>query len=200
MANSTQAPPRAAQPRHSKLVRTIAILLLGLIVLVGLAVLIIWLAVRPKKLVYSVEDASIHGFNLTKNHLNATFNFVIRAYNPNHKASIYYDKVEAAVSYDDETLAFSTGQPFFQPHRNVTRLAVRLVAQDAPLSAAVARDLRLEKSSGEVELDLRMTARIRFKVGVWKSRHRTLKILCSPTLVQFSSSKSFQRTICDVDL
>ncbi|KAH7837664.1 hypothetical protein Vadar_016454 [Vaccinium darrowii] len=194
------APPGAAKPRHSILVRTIAIVLLALIVLVGLSVLIIWLAVRPKKLVYTIEDGSIHGFNLTNNHLNATFNFVIRSYNPNTKVSFYYDEVEVSVSYDDETVAFNTVDPFFQPRRNVTHLGVKLVAQDVGLFGAVAKDLRLERSAGEVELDVRVKAKIRFKVGVWKSRHRTMWILCSPTLVHFSSSKSFERTYCDIDL
>lgn len=199
MANPAP-PPGAAKPRHSVLVRTIAMVLLALIVLVGVAVLIIWLAVRPKRLVYTIEDGSIHGFNLTNNHLNATFNLVIRSYNPNSKVSIYYDKVEVLVSYDDQNVAFNTVAPFFQPRRNVTHLGVKLVAQDVALYGAVAKDLGLEKSSGEVELDVRVKAKIRFKVGVWKSRHRTMRILCSPTLVHFSSSKSFDRTYCDIDL
>ena len=192
-------PPRSFT--HSMLVRTIAIVLLALIILVGVSVLIIWLAVRPKRLVYTVEEGSIHGFNLTQNnHLNATFNFVIRAHNPNTKVSIYYDKVEAYVFYYDETVAFTTVDPFFQPRRNVTHQRLNLMARDAALEGAAARDLRLEKSSGEVELDIRVKAKIRFKVGVWKSQHRTLRILCSPTMVHFSSSKGFERTFCDVDL
>ncbi|XP_057479668.1 uncharacterized protein At1g08160-like [Actinidia eriantha] len=192
-------PPRSLT--HSMLVRTIAIVLLALIILVGLSVLIIWLAVRPKRLFYTVEEGSIHGFNLTQNnHLNATFNFVIRAYNPNTKVSIYYDKVEAYVFYYDETMAFTTVDPFFQPRRNVTHLGLNLMVRDVALERAAARDLRLKKSSGEVELDIRVKAKIRFKVGVWKSRHRTLRILCSPTMVHFSSSKGFKRTYCDVDL
>ncbi|PSR89913.1 Late embryogenesis abundant protein, LEA-14 protein [Actinidia chinensis var. chinensis] len=192
-------PPRSLT--QAMLVRTIAIVLLALIILVGLSVLIIWLAVRPKRLVYTVEEGSIHGFNLTQNnHLNATFNFVIRAYNPNTKISIYYDKVEAYVFYYDETVAFTTVDPFFQPRRNVTHLGLNLMARDAALEGAAAKDLRLKKSSGEVELDIRVKAKIRFKVGVWKSRHRTLRILCSPTMVHFSSSKGFKRTYCDVDL
>ncbi|GFZ17835.1 hypothetical protein Acr_26g0011050 [Actinidia rufa] len=143
------------------LVRTIAIVLLALIILVGLSVLIIWLAVRPKRLVYTVEEGSIHGFNLTQNnHLNATFNFVIRAYNPNTKISIYYDKVEAYVFYYDETVAFTTVDPFFQPRRNVTHLGLNLMAREAALEGAAAKDLRLEKSSGEVELDIRVKAKI----------------------------------------
>uniref|UniRef100_A0A5B7AY86 Late embryogenesis abundant protein LEA-2 subgroup domain-containing protein n=1 Tax=Davidia involucrata TaxID=16924 RepID=A0A5B7AY86_DAVIN len=194
-------PPQAARRRHSKLVRCIAIVLLALIVLVCIVVLTIWLVIKPKRLVYTIEDGSIYGFNLTtKNHLNATFNFVLRSYNPNRRVSIYYDKLEVMVYYSDEVVAFNTVDPFFQPHRNVTRLGVKPVAQDVSMLGSEARDLRLEKSAGVVELDILVKAKIRFKVGVWKSRRRTLRILCSPVTVHFSSSKNFERTFCDIDL
>uniref|UniRef100_A0A5B7AW29 Late embryogenesis abundant protein LEA-2 subgroup domain-containing protein n=1 Tax=Davidia involucrata TaxID=16924 RepID=A0A5B7AW29_DAVIN len=194
-------PPQAARRRHSKLVRCIAIVLLALIVLVGIAVLILWLAIKPKRFVYTIEDGSVHGFNLNNDdHFNATFDIVLRSYNPNGKVSIYYDKMEVTVSYEDEMMAFNTVDPFFQPHRNVTRLEVKLMAQDVSLIGFAAKNLRLEKSSGEVELDVRVKAKVRLKVGVWKSGHRTLKIFCSPVLVHFSSSKGFERTFCDVDL
>ncbi|CAK9150476.1 unnamed protein product [Ilex paraguariensis] len=200
MAPPTLPPQPPARPRKSNLVRCIAIVLLALIVLVGLAVIIIWLAVKPKRMVYSIEDGSIHGYNLTNNQLNATFKFVLRAYNPNTRVSIYYDKIEVTVSYDDTTLAFNSVDPFFQHHRNVTKKGLTLVAQGAALYGSVARDLGLEKSSGKVELELRLKAKIRFKVGVWKSRKRTLRLLCAPLMVPLSSRKGFTRTLCDVDL
>ncbi|KAK3024429.1 hypothetical protein RJ639_044603 [Escallonia herrerae] len=201
MAPNPAPPPQiAARPRQSILVRVIAMVLLALIVLVGLAVLIIWLSVRPKHLVYSIEDGSIHDYNLSNNHLNANFHFVLRAHNPNSKVSIYYDKMEATVYYNDETLAFNTVEPFFQPHRNVTRIGLNLGAKDVSLYDPVAKDLKLERSAGEVELEVRLKAKIRFKVGAWKSKHRTLRISCEPVMVHFSSSKNFGRALCDVDL
>ena len=128
MANPTPNTP-PAKPAHSNLVRTIAIVLLALIVIAGLIILIIWLTVKPKKLIYTVEEASIRGYNLTNNHLNSTFNFVIRAYNPNTKVSIYYDRVEVSVSYDDQLVAFNSLDSFYQPRRTVTHLRPKLVAQ-----------------------------------------------------------------------
>ncbi|XP_047323078.1 uncharacterized protein At1g08160-like [Impatiens glandulifera] len=187
--------------RPSGLVRCIALILLSLIVVAGLTVLIVWLAVKPKKLVYSVEDALIKGYNLTNdNHLNASISFHLRAYNPNSKVSIYYDKIDASVYYDDEILASTTLSPFYQPHRNVTRLGLGFVAQQVGLYSNVAQDLKLERTSGEVELDVKIRARIRLKVGIWKSRHRTLKITCSPVVINFSKAEKFERTSCDVDL
>ena len=184
-------------PRHSGLLRLLAIAILALIVLGGIAILIIWLVLNPKRFVYSVEDASIHNFNLTDaNHLYSNFDFTIRAYNPNTRVSIYYDSVEVSVRYEEQTLATNAVAPFFQGHRNQTWLHVRLTAQTVALYGSLPNDLRLEKSSGDIELDVLVRARIRFKVGLWKSTHRTLRIFCSPVLVHFSRSKGFERTFC----
>ncbi|KAF3455152.1 hypothetical protein FNV43_RR05600 [Rhamnella rubrinervis] len=201
MNNPQPQPPRQkpARPRLS-ILRLIAIVFLTLIILVGIAVLIIWLVVRPRHLVYTVEDGSIHSFNIADNHLNSTFDFILRAYNPNNKVSVYYDSIEARVEYDDQTLASDAVQPFFQPHKNVTRFEVKLKSQSVALFGSMPKDLKLERSSGGVELSVQIKAKIRFKVGAWKSRHMILRVYCSPVLVHFSSSRGFERTYCDVEL
>ena len=194
------ANPPSQPPRHSKILRYIAIVLLVLIVLVGLAVLITWLIIKPKRFVYTIEEGSIKNYNLTKNHLNSTFEFALRSYNPNSKISIYYDSIEASVEYDDQTIAFEVVDPFFQPHRNVTRLDLKLTAQYVPLSGSNSKDIALERSSGEIEIAVMLKARIRYKVGMWKSKDRILIIWCSPVRVRFSRPNNFERTYCDTEL
>ncbi|KAK6144313.1 hypothetical protein DH2020_021133 [Rehmannia glutinosa] len=190
----------AARPRHSPLIRIIAGVILGLIVLVGLIVLITWLAVQPRKLKYSLEQGSISGYNLTKNDkLTANFHFVLRADNPNRRISLYYDKIDVTVSYEDQVVSVNNVHPFYQRRRNVTHLDLYLVAKDAALYGAVARDLRMEKVSGDLELDVKIRAKIRLKIGVFKI-HRKLKVLCGSVTVPFYSSKGFERVYCDVDI
>lgn len=199
MNNPQTTHQKPARPRSS-ILRLLAIVFLTLIILVGIAVLITWLVVKPRHLVYTVEDGSIHNFNISDNHLNSTFDFVVRAYNPNTKVSVYYDTIEARVDYDDQTLASVVVQPFFQRHKNATRLEVKLKSQSVALFGSVAKDMKIERSSGKVELSVQIKAKIRFKVGVWKSSHMILRIYCSPVLVHFSRSRDFDRTYCDVDL
>ncbi|BAT86988.1 hypothetical protein LR48_Vigan09g252700 [Vigna angularis] len=201
MAHPTSQPAEGSKRKRSNLLRYLAMVILALIILVGIAVIIVWLVLKPKKLEYSVENAAIHNFNLTDaNHLYANFDFTIRSYNPNSRVSIYYDSVEVSVRYEDQTLATNAVQPFFQSHKNVTRLHVGLTAQTVALYESVPKDLKLEKSSGDIELDVLVRARIRFKVGSWKSKHRVLRIFCSPVLLHFSKAKSFQRVPCEVEL
>lgn len=198
---SEMADPSVSQRKRPSLLRYIAIAILALILLAAIVVLITWLVLKPKHLVYTIENASIENFNLTDaNHLYSNFDFTIRTYNPNSRVSIYYDSLEVSVGYEDQTLATNGVQPFLQHHRNVTRLKVRLTSQTVALYGSVPKDLRLEKRSGDIELDVSIKARIRFKVGRWKSKDRNMRIFCSPVLVHFSKSKGFERVYCDVEL
>lgn len=105
-----------------------------------------------------------------------------------------------SVSFDDQYVAFSTIDHFHQPTRNVTRLETKLVAENAALSDSVSKDLRLERKSGKVSVDVHVKAKIRFKVGIWKSSDRTVRILCSPVIMHLSSSKNFDAKECDIDI
>ncbi|XP_022152939.1 uncharacterized protein At1g08160 [Momordica charantia] len=192
MAGPPQPPPSG----RSRVLRCVALVLLALIVLVGLAVLIIWLTVRPKRLSYTVESASVQNFDLSNTQLNASFNFRVRAYNPNSRVSVYYDKILVTVGFGDQDLAYGTINPFYQPHKGVTRLDINPAAQNVPLYNSVSKDLGLEKAAGEMDLDLWIKAKIRFKVGIWKSGHQTLRIHCSPVIIYLSKSKPFNETTC----
>ncbi|WOK98916.1 hypothetical protein Cni_G07628 [Canna indica] len=190
-------PARASRP---SIIRCVAVTGLALIVLLGLAVLIFWLAVRPKPLEYTVDDTRVHGFNITDHALNATFDLTLRSYNRNHHVSVYYDDVEATVWYDEQLLAGAEVAPFYQPRRNVTTLDVRVAARAAPLLSSVEKSLKRERSGGGVAFEVRVWARIRLKVGAVKTRHYTLKAYCSPVLVRFPSAQEFEKVYCDVDI
>uniref|UniRef100_A0A7N0U8E4 Late embryogenesis abundant protein LEA-2 subgroup domain-containing protein n=1 Tax=Kalanchoe fedtschenkoi TaxID=63787 RepID=A0A7N0U8E4_KALFE len=184
----------------SSLLRVIIYVILALIVIVGLAVLITWLVIRPRKLVYSVDYGSVSSFNISRDHLTANFDFVLNGRNPNHRVTVYYDSIEVRVVYEDQTMAYGSLEPFHQPHKNVTRLEAKLLARSVPLVGSISRDLRRERASGDVEFGIYLDARVRFKVGSWKSGRRKLRVKCDPVLVHVGSTKHFESTPCDVDL
>lgn len=102
------------------------------------------------------------------------------------------------MSYDRQKVAYTPVGPFSQPRNNATDLAVNLVARDVALTGDMVRKLKRDRTGGAVELDVEMKAKIKFKMGKWKSGHRTLKVKCSPVFVRFPPYKSFERKICDV--
>ncbi|XP_060177814.1 NDR1/HIN1-like protein 3 [Lycium barbarum] len=137
---------------------------------------------------------------MTKNdHLYGDFNFTLKAYNPNSRVSIYYDIIEVKLFYNSQQIAFNNAETFFQPRRNVTYLDLFLSAKDVALYGDVARGLKTERTSGAVQVEIKVRAKIRFKVGIWKSSHRKVKLSCSPS-VPVSSTKNSQTYPCDLDL
>ncbi|KAK8956071.1 hypothetical protein KSP40_PGU001670 [Platanthera guangdongensis] len=194
----------AAPRRRYRARRLIAISIFSLFVLLALIILIFYLSVRPRPISFSVEDARIHNFNLSSSDtLNVTFHLALLADNHrNHHLSIYYDSLGVAVWYADQMLAFRELPPFHQPTRNVTRLVLAASAVAVPLFVSVADGLKHDRSAGEVGVDIRVRARVRFKVGAAKTKHYVLRAYCSPVVVRFwpAAGWSFQKTYCDVDV
>nr|WIW57600.1 late embryogenesis abundant protein LEA30 [Pinus tabuliformis] len=152
---------------------------LGTIVVLGLAVLITWLALKLEKPKYDLEYGSVSQFQISHDGLvNSKFFFNITTRNPNKKVAIYYDNIDAFLLYDDEEIAWASIPPFFQGDKNTTSLYTPLSGYSVSLQPGTSRDLKLEHSSGKVDLVLRLYARIRFKRGNWKSRHYTLSVKC----------------------
>ncbi|XP_043707233.1 uncharacterized protein At1g08160-like [Telopea speciosissima] len=196
MANPARRPTNTTPTRRSKLIKCIATTIITLCVLIAIAILIAWAIIRPKRLVYTIENGSVHGYDLKYKHLNSSFNFVLKAYNPNKKVSVFYNSMQVSVLYDDEPIAFDTVEPFFQSHHNVTLLQLKPVAHSVPLMESEIKDLKLERSSGVMELTIKVKGKVRLKVGSWKSKERKLRVSCYPVDLHFSSSKSFERTKC----
>ncbi|GFP93530.1 protein yls9 [Phtheirospermum japonicum] len=207
-AKPPPAPPGKAQsgtvqPKHPQREKFIAAVSLVVIFLAGLTITIIWLPTLHRKLEYSVERASIGGYNLTSDgRLSGNFTFVVRANNPNKAGfSFYYDKIDATASYKDRDL-FSADNiipPFYQPRRNATTLNLNLVARDYKVAnESLARDLRMERGIGGLNLGLKIRAKMRLKLGVLRVIHRTLKVSCGPLKVPFSSSSRV--LVCDADI
>ncbi|KAG0454444.1 hypothetical protein HPP92_025748 [Vanilla planifolia] len=181
--------------------RCFAITVLSLIVVAGLIVLIFYLVVRPVPFTYSVDDARIHDYNISSSdELNATFDLALVSDNPNRHVSVYYDSIAVAVWYDGQMLAFAEPPSFHQPKMNATRLVLLAAARGLPLLGAVAEGIKRDRSAGEVGLEVRVRAWVRFKVGVAKTRHYKLRAYCSPVVVRFPAPAVFQRTYCDVDV
>ncbi|CAN6288872.1 unnamed protein product [Urochloa humidicola] len=203
----------AAHDGHARRVGVLRCLVASLVVtvlLAGLAVLIFWLAVRPKPIDYEVTRAVVRHFNVTPPPgatANATFYLTFAARNPNRRVSILYEWVEFRVLYGgggggggEQLIAVEDEPAFRQPRRNETALDVRAVARSAPVAEQAARELRHDLDAGEVGVDVRMRARVQFKVAGVRTRHYYMEAFCSPVVVGLSPSaaRSFQSVPCDV--
>ncbi|CAM0956285.1 unnamed protein product [Alopecurus aequalis] len=180
------------------------------VLLAGLAVLVFWLVVRPKPIEYTVTSASVRHFNITAPPgggtaaLNATFYLTLAADNPNRRVSMRYESFELYVHYGEgeaaPQLAIANVPDFSQPSRNETRLEVRAVARSAPVADRAARELEHDRGAGEVGVEVRVSARVCFAVGAFRSKHYNMRAVCSPVVIGLSpgSARSFRSVPCDV--
>ncbi|KAL6642747.1 hypothetical protein ACP70R_020928 [Stipagrostis hirtigluma subsp. patula] len=204
---TTQNRGLAASGGRAQRVAVLRCLVAALVVtvlLAGLAVLVFWLVVRPKPIDYTLTRAAVGHFNVTPPPgatVNATFYLTLATDNPNRRVSVRYDWVEFYVLYGEAAqLAVADAPAFRQPRRNETRLDVRAVARSVPVTEPTARELQHDLAAGEVAVDVRVRAGVRFKVaGAW-TRHYSLEAFCSPVVVGLSpsSARSFQSVPCDV--
>ncbi|CAN0916509.1 Uncharacterized protein At1g08160 [Linum grandiflorum] len=171
---------------------------LGLLLLLGLIFLITWLAVKPKNVVFTIDDASIRNFNLKNDHVTGSFYFDIRARNRNKHMKVYYDAVEVSTAFDGQSIAFAKLAPFRQPKRNVTVLETRLDSRDVALAHWLSKDVYAQWHSGQVKMNVRIKAKIRFKVGSIRWRKKTVRVLCPAVPISFRHGQSFQKVDCDM--
>ncbi|XP_062201219.1 NDR1/HIN1-like protein 10 [Phragmites australis] len=194
----------SGRARRVAVLRCLVAALVVTILLAGLVVLVFWLVVRPKPIDYTVTRAVVRHFNVTPPpdaRVNATFYLTLTTDNPNRRVSMFYDWVQFQVMYGEATqLAVADAPAFGQPHRNETRLNVRAVARSVPVAEQAARELGHDLAAGEVAVDVRMRARVQFKVGGVRSRHYSLQAFCSSVVIGLSpsSARSFKSVPCYV--
>ncbi|KAL4560831.1 hypothetical protein LXL04_032986 [Taraxacum kok-saghyz] len=193
--------PTVIGPRRSILFKTITIGVLAFIIMIGVTILIIWLTIKPRKPGISIYNASIHDYNLSKdNHLNASYNFVVRSFNPNKKMSVYFDKMTVTLLFKHETIGIGLINSWHQHKRNRTSFELDLTSHDTKLSGALSQDMGMAKSSNQVVLDVKMKGRIKSKLGIWKSRYYHITVSCVNVVAEISnSSNTSRRTLCDTD-
>ncbi|GLT94783.1 hypothetical protein SLE2022_125060 [Rubroshorea leprosula] len=207
-------PPARSYHRHGRgsgcgcgccLLSLLLKLIVTAVVIVGLAVLIFWLVVRPNNVKFSVTDASLTQFNLSDNYLNYNLALNITVRNPNKKIGIYYDRIEANAYYEDERFDTETLTPFYQGHKNTSYLNPVFKGQNLlVLGTEQLSEYNQETSSGTYSIDVKLNLRIRFKVWKFKIGKFKPKVECDLKVPLSSSNGSLagsvETTHCKLDL
>ncbi|KAG6417332.1 hypothetical protein SASPL_119486 [Salvia splendens] len=197
MSNSKDTPPPTVQRRQPHVTRCVAIVVLVLILLTLFVIAVIWLAVQPKKLIFSIEHSSITGNNATAG--NSTFHCLLRSRNPNKRVSFQFKRIEVEATYRGTKLFNGSVAPFRQPVRNVTEVEVDLPEVRAALQAKEADQFKAERAAGVAKMEVKATGKMNMKIGVFKV-HRTVTAACGPYDVPFKESEGFRWVDCHTDI
>lgn len=182
-------------------------LILTVIIIIGIAVFLFWLIVRPNAVKVHVTDATLTQFNYTNNNSNLNYNLAlnITIRNPNRRLGIYYDSIEARALYHDARVDSIILDPFYQGHKTTHFLNPSFKGQKVVvLSSDQSLELNKEKDSGVYEIDVKMYLKVRFKLGVFKTRKMKPKITCELRVPLNSgggspAGGSFEAIKCDWD-
>lgn len=192
------------------LLSTFIKILLGLLILLGVLVLVLWLVFRPLEVKAYVKTASLTQFNLSTvsgdsnplfvgGRLQYNLSTVIDIRNPNRRIGLYYDWVEASANYEGKRFAWKVLPSFYQGHKNTTTLYPAFSGESSILlSSSEMQDFELHRKAGTFDVTLHLRSRIRFKLGSsFKTSRTTMKIKCNMALPY--GGRSFSGTKCDVD-
>ena len=193
----TEAEIAAQQKKFKRETRCAAFVVLGVIMVMCLCMGIIWAVVRPKRPIVAIEMGHITKWNISRTTLQANLEFVIRFYNPNKKATTYYDSIEFFNLFaTGRMIVGRLNESFFQPAFNVTRVncSFRIILR--PMFGNI--NMTRYVNSGQFGVKISMKGKIRFKEGKWKSKPQTVGIYCGTRKVRLQ--KSYETTSCYVDL
>ncbi|XP_010912373.1 NDR1/HIN1-like protein 1 [Elaeis guineensis] len=185
--------------------------ILVFIILNLLIILIIWLALRPTKPKFDLQDASVYAFNVSSpnNLLSTTIQVTITTRNPNARVGIYYDRVDVFASYKYQQITPATAvPPFYQGQNDVDVWSPYLYGVSVPVAPYLAEAISQDQSSGFLLVRVKIEGRIRWKTGFWVSGHYDLFVTCpaflscqsgngvgDPTVIKFQ-----QISTCNVDV
>lgn len=184
--------------------KRIIVALLCFIILVLFIILVIWLALRPTKPKYYLQDVTVLHFNLSDPNLLSTIVMAtIYSRNPNDVVGIYYDRLDVYLKYKGEQITAATAlPPGYQGHKDSVVWSPYLYGTDVPIPPFLCAAVIQDETAGFVLFYVEIVGKLRWKVGTWTSDHYHIHVSC-PAFFTFDSAKGLQfhtPTKCTVDV
>ncbi|KAH0718083.1 hypothetical protein KY285_014114 [Solanum tuberosum] len=162
--------------RVSKVVCTIFLTLLSIL---GIIAFILWLGLRPHRPRIFLHDFSIPAISQGIGPESAQINFNVTARNSNQVIGIFYDAIQMAATYQEQSIGNSQLlTPFYQLPKNTTVLAGTFSGPMVTVTGTQWQQMLDDRSRGTVVFRVELTARIRFKIWSWKSKHHRMHANC----------------------
>lgn len=170
--------PRYKVPNAPKREHCICITIFFLIL--GIIILILWLAYHPSKPHITITSASIYGLNATSPpFISITMQFTIFIKNQNKHVSIYFDRLSTYVSYRNQPITPRVMLPsLYLEKRGTVSLSPEIGGVPVAVSIDVLNGFGVDENYGVVGVKLILEGRLRWKSGEIKSAHYGLYSKC----------------------
>ncbi|KAJ8749899.1 hypothetical protein K2173_013814 [Erythroxylum novogranatense] len=174
--------------RRKKLYRRILIGVGAIVVLVVFAIFLVWIILRPTKPEFVLQDTTLNALNLSQaSFLTTSMQITISIRNPNERIGIYYEQVDIYASYRNQQITEATELPpgIYMGHKEITVWSPFLNG-NVPISQYLAAVMSEDFNAGIVLVNIKVSARLKWKVGTWMSGNYHLIVNCP---AYFTSSK-----------
>ncbi|KAI4295842.1 hypothetical protein L6164_035842 [Bauhinia variegata] len=141
--------------------------LLQFVALLGLLVLCLWLALRPKSPSYTIVFITIPQASGE----NSTIFYGLEIENPNKESSIFYDDISLSFLYGQETVGETSISSF---HQGTDK--TRLVANTVNAKSRTMQSISNAISNATAELKVALATRLRYKTWGIKSKHHHVNL------------------------
>ncbi|XP_022769762.1 NDR1/HIN1-like protein 12 [Durio zibethinus] len=185
MGEDKQAPPLYPKPRppsksQGGAGRSFCLCIFIFLLLAGATALTVWLIYRPHKPRFTVVDAAIYELNATSQpFISTSMQFTIVTRNPNRRVSIFYEKLQAYVSYRNQQITPPVDLlPLYHETKSTVVLSPVLGSETVPASAEVVNGLMMDEAYGVVVLRVVMLGKLRWKTGAIKTGKYGIYVKC----------------------
>ncbi|CAM8930260.1 unnamed protein product [Rhodiola kirilowii] len=152
-------------------------------------ILIVWAVRHPTNPEFTIQDATVYAFNVSTNPslFTSTIQLTITSHNPNDNTGVYYDRLGVYATYRDQQITLPTRLPsVYQGKREVNVWSPFVFGNLVPVAPYNAAALAQDQSLQMVDLVIKMSGQVRFKVGSFTSRRYHLEVRC-PVRLTFGS-------------
>ncbi|KAK7345246.1 hypothetical protein VNO77_15840 [Canavalia gladiata] len=186
--------------------RLLALLLVIIPVTVTVTAFLFCLIVRPNVVKFHVTDATLAQFSYTNNTLYYDLTLIVEVRNPNTNIRIHYNYMEEVALYQNLKLCSLILGTYIQPHKNTAVLTPVFKGQQV---MSLNKDHILEtyndeKRSGIYHIDFKLYLKVKFDLGVYKTKNMKSTVTCNLQLPLqsyngTSTAGRFQLTRCNFD-
>ncbi|KAH6822771.1 hypothetical protein C2S53_003598 [Perilla frutescens var. hirtella] len=138
-----------------------------LLIFLGIAVLVVFLAVQPKTAAFDMPAASLSAvFVNFPEYINGDITLLANFSNPNRKLSVRYEYLKVELFFLESALATQVVQPFSQRPGNARLISIHMLSGLVYLPPNLATEFQKQVQRNRISYSIKGTFKVKIKLGL----------------------------------
>ncbi|GFP90978.1 uncharacterized protein at1g08160 [Phtheirospermum japonicum] len=170
-----------------------------LIIFLGIATLIVYLAVQPKSPSFDTPAASVRAiyFNPPE-FINGDITFLANVSNPNRRLNVRFEHMHVDLYFSESLIASQVLVPFSERPGEARLVSIRLLTSAVYLPSNLAIEIQRQAVRNRIVYDIKGAFRVKFKTGLvhysyWLHTECRLEMTSPPNSVLITHSCATKR-------